>query len=215
MKLQSLAATLAAAAAFTVSSTSAQTPSGIALVTALSQGGYVVVMRHAHAPEAPPRLADADKANKHLERQLDAVGRTSAKTMGEALRAMHLPIRTVWSSPTYRALETARLAGLRPVRTVSELGDSGHSMQAASNAQAAWLRVHANEKPRAGTDSVIVTQYPNISAAFGDAARGMKDGEALVFRPTVGAAPQLVGRIAIERWPALAAQLKENRRHGA
>jgi hypothetical protein len=43
----------------------------------------------------------------------------------------------------------------------------------------------------------------------------MNDGEALVFRPSAGAAPQLVGRIAIEQWPILAARTKGASRHGA
>jgi hypothetical protein len=211
MKLQSLA-TVVTVAAMAASATSAQTPGDAALAIELSRGGYVIVMRHAHAPEMPPSALDADKANSHLERQLDALGRTSAETMGDAMRRMRLPIGTVWSSPTYRARETARLAGFGPVRIAAELGDGGQSMRAADKGQAAWLRNRVNEKPRPGTDNVIVTQYPNISAAFGDAARGMKDGEALVFRPTPSSAPQLVGRIGIEQWPILAARLKERPR---
>jgi hypothetical protein len=216
MTLQSLATILAIAAVSAAPAASAKTPSGAALAAALSRGGYVIVMRHAHAPAAPPDAAQADPANGKRERQLDPAGRASARAMGEAIRTMHLPIGTVWSSPTFRALETARLAGLHPMRIAPELGDGGHSMQAANDAQAAWLRVHANKKPRPGTDTVIVTQYPNISAAFGEAATAMADGEALVFRPTVGSSPELVGRIAIGQWPVLASQNKhEERRHGS
>ncbi len=215
MKLPSLAMALIVTSIAAVSAANARAPDDTALAAQLSHGGYVIVMRHAHAQQTPPRAADADKANDHGERQLDTVGRTTAKTMGDAMRQMHLPVGEVWSSPTFRALETARLAGLRHVRVAQELGDNGHGMQAADKGQATWLKDHANEKPRPGTDNVIVTQYPNISAAFGDAARGMKDGEALVFRPSAGPAPQLVGRIAIEQWPIMAARMKEGSRHGA
>lgn len=215
MKLRSPAIALIAAGIFAAPAASVQAPEDITLATALSHGGYVLVMRHAHAPETPPGVADADKANDRRERQLDTVGRASAEAMGEAMREMHLPVGAVWSSPTYRARETARLAGLHPVRIAAALGDGGHSMRAADEGQAAWLKAHANEKPRRGTDTVIVTQYPNISAAFGDAARGMKDGEALVFRPSAGAGPRLVARIAIEQWPIMADRMKEGSRHGA
>lgn len=183
---------------------SGQPSSGAALVEALRHGGYVLVMRHAHAPEAPPSAAEADPANRNRERQLDAAGRSAALAMGSALRKLHLPIGTVWSSPTYRARETARLAGLPKPGIASELGDSGHSMQAATNDQAHWLETLANRQPRAGTNTVIVTQYPNIKAAFGDEAANMGDGEALVLRPANGA-PRLVGRITIDQWPQLAA----------
>jgi hypothetical protein len=202
MRFRSSAIALALVATLAVPA-GAQTPSGAALAAALRHGGYVIVMRHAHAPEALPSAAEADRANGNRERQLDAAGRASAKAMGEAMRALHVPVGAVWSSPTYRARETARLAGLQAPRIAPELGDNGRSMQGTKSDQAAWLVTRANDKPRPGTDTVILTQYPNISGAFGEAAAGMKDGEALVFRPAAGS-PQLLGRIAIEQWPALA-----------
>lgn len=204
--IQFPAKAMAIALASTASLSIAQTPSGVALAAQLDRGGYVIVMRHAHAPEQPPSAAEADRANSKRERQLDAAGRAAAEAMGKAVRALHLPIGVVWSSPTYRARETVRLLGFPAPRIAAELGDNGRSMQAANGEQAAWLRARANERPRPGTDTVIVTQYPNISGAFGDAAAGMKDGEALVFRPASTSAPQPVGRIAIEQWPALATQ---------
>jgi hypothetical protein len=77
-------------------------------------------------------------------------------------------------------------------------------MQSATRAQADWLTELADRPPRKGTDTVIVTQYPNIKAAFGDEAADMKDGEALVLKPAKGA-PRLVARITIDQWPQLAA----------
>jgi hypothetical protein len=87
-------------------------------------------------------------------------------------------------------------------------------MQATKDDQAAWLRSHVSALPQRGTDAMIVTQYPNIAAAFGEAAAGMKDGEAIVFRPGQGA-PQVVGRIAMDQWPLVAEQHKRKRDHGA
>jgi hypothetical protein len=196
-------AILAAAALCCGSAAVAQSLSGPALVDALRHGGYVLVMRHAHAPEEPPSRAAADPANRNRERQLDAAGQSAALDMGSALRTLHIPIGAVWSSPTYRARQTARLAGLKTARIAQQLGDSGHSMQAATSGQAQWLRTLANRQPRPGTDTVIVTQYPNIKAAFGDEAKDMKDGEALVLRPAKGM-PRLVGRITMDQWPTLA-----------
>lgn len=177
------------------------------LVDALRHGGYVIVMRHARAPDAPPSAAEADPANRNLERQLDAAGRSAAVAMGSALRALRLPIGAVWTSPTYRALETARLAGLPIPKIAAELGDNGHSMQAATGNQADWLRSLANRPPRARTDMVVVTQYPNIKAAFGDEAADMKDGEALVLRRARNG-PQLVARVTMDRWTQLATQAR-------
>jgi hypothetical protein len=129
--------------------------------------------------------------------------------MGAALRRLRLPIGEVLSSPTYRARETARLAGLPAPRTVAELGDGGQGVQSmargnAGAAAGAWLRRQVAEPPRAGTDTVIVTHMPNLVAAFGAAASGLTDGEAMVFRPDGAGGAQPVARIKITDWPALA-----------
>src|ERR1039457_3284734 len=84
----------------------AQTLSGDALVKALRQGGYVIVMRHASSPREVPDKQTANPDNLKPERQLDEIGRTTAAAMGKALRDLKIPIGEVYSSPTYRALET-------------------------------------------------------------------------------------------------------------
>jgi hypothetical protein len=174
------------------------------LVRDLRQGGYVLVMRHASSPAQPPQGQAADPANVGHERQLDDAGRRAAVAMGRAVRALHLPIGDVWTSPTFRARQTAGLAGLPKPTSVAELGDGGRSMSKASAGQAAWLRAKVAEPPRRGTDTVIVTQLPNIAAAFGEAANGLQDGGALVFRPSGDGAPQPLARIVIGEWPQLA-----------
>src|SRR6185295_5455968 len=80
--------------------------SGSALVTALRQGGYVLLMRHASSPPTPPTAGSAEHDNTKLERQLDETGRSSAQAMGGAIKALSIPVGEVWSSPTYRAQET-------------------------------------------------------------------------------------------------------------
>ena len=161
-------------------------------------------MRHAASPPAPPSAAEADPGNPNRERQLDASGRAAATAMGVAIRRLHIPIGQVWSSPTYRALETARLAGLPPPVTAPELGDHGLSMSAATSGQSEWLKAKSAERPRQGTDTVLITHQPNIAAAFGQAAVGLRDGEALVFRPLAPGRAELVGKVPMTEWPALA-----------
>ena len=46
--------------------------------------------------------------------------------MGKALRDLKIPVGEVLSSPTYRALATARLAQLANPQSHAELGDRGH-----------------------------------------------------------------------------------------
>jgi hypothetical protein len=185
---------------------SAQSLSGTALVTTLRQGGFVLLMRHASSPPTPPTAATAEPDNAESERQLDQIGRGSAIAMGEALKALTIPVGEVWSSPTYRARETVRLAKLPDPTLAVELGDGGQSMGGIAAGQTIWLRAKLAERPRSGTNTVIVTQYPNIQGALGQHATNLADGEALIVRPAATGDDEIAGRVKIDEWPALASQ---------
>ena len=180
----------------------AQTLQGEALVKALRQGGYVIVMRHASSPREAPDKQTANADNVNRERQLDAEGRTSATAMGQALRDLKIPIGEVLTSPTYRALETIRYAKLGDPKPVVELGDNGQGMQGGTPAQAAWLQKRVTQFP-AGTNTILVTHFPNLAGAFPQMAAGVADGEAMVFGPDGKGGAALVARVKIEQWTAL------------
>ena len=172
------------------------------LFRALKGGGYVLVMRHAHSPAEPPAAGKGDPANKAGERQLDREGEAQARSVGHAIRVLRIPIGPVYSSPTFRALQTAQLMGLARIETRAELGDGGASMavSAAGQAGTAWLKAAAGETPPPGKDVLIITHGPNIVLAFGGGLKEMADGEAAVFRPEGRNRFALVGRIKPEAW---------------
>ena len=122
--------------------------------------------------------------------------------MGDAIRALRIPIGVVLSSPTYRALETVRLARLDSPATANELGDSGQSMQGITEAQAAWLRARVTEAPRSG-NTILVTHQPNLSRAFPDWGSSVADGETVILRPDGKGGTTVLGRIPIEEWTRL------------
>jgi len=165
-----------------------------AIVKALRQGGYVIVMRHASSPRDVPDKATANPDNVKPERQLDPEGRASATAMGKALRDLKIPIGTVLTSPTYRALETIRYAQFGRPEAFPELGDNGQSMSGGTEAQATWLRKKVTELPK-GTNTLIVTHMPNMSRAFPESTANLADGEALVFGPA-----GVIARVKIETW---------------
>jgi phosphohistidine phosphatase SixA len=185
----------------------AQDLRGEALVKTLQKGGYVIVMRHASSPREAPDKQSANPDNTKPERQLDEAGRKTAIAMGQAIRDLKIPIGSVLSSPTYRALETVRLGQFGVPQTFAELGDNGQSMQGGTAAQAAWLQQQVTHFP-AGTNTILVTHFPNITGAFPQWSSGLADGEALIFGPD-GKGPDgkggatLVTRIKIEEWPLL------------
>ena len=181
-------------------SVSAQELSGGTLVKALRGGGYVLVMRHASSPREVPDAKTANPDNTSRERQLDDAGRMTATAMGEALKRLAIPVRQVFTSPTYRARETVRLLGLPGVMPVEELGDAGRSMQAAGDAQAEWLQKVVARTPMG--NALVVTHQPNIARAFANAS-DIADGETLVFHPDGRGGTTLVARVKIEEWPRL------------
>ena len=188
---------LASVAMLVAGAVDAQQLQGEALVKALRQGGYVIVMRHTSSPREVPDKSTANPDNVKPERQLDQEGRTTATAMGKALRDLKIPIGTVLSSPTYRALETIRYGQFGNPQAVTELGDNGQSMQGGTAAQAAWLQKKVTEFPK-GTNTLLVTHFPNMSQAFPQSTSGLADGEALVFGPA-----GVVARVKVEEWPTM------------
>jgi phosphohistidine phosphatase SixA len=184
----------------TLVTSNAQPRTPDALIDRLRQGGYVLVMRHASSPREAPTKETANPDNAKLERQLDEAGRRGARAMGDALRALRIPIGPVFTSPTYRAIETVRLAQLPSPTAAPELGDGGQSMQAVTEAQAAWLRARVSEVPRSG-NTILVTHQPNLSRAFPEWGSTVGDGETVVLLPDGKGAIAVVGRIPIDEWP--------------
>lgn len=178
--------------------------SGGNLAAMMRTGGYVILMRHASSPGNPPNANTANSDNPNLERQLDEAGQSSARAFGEALRALHVPIGQVLSSPTYRALETIKLAGLGPATMLSQLGDSGQSMISdKSGARGAWLRAKTAKSPAPGKNTLIVTHFPNIAEAYPQDSADLAEGDALILRPDGQGGVQFVARIRIDDWPHL------------
>ena len=186
-----------------VSQAAAQPLSGAALVKALQQGGYVIVMRHASSPQAVPDTEHANADNVKRERQLDAAGRESATAMGQALRDLKIPLGEVLTSPTYRVQETVKYAGIANPQLVEQLGDTGQSMAAVADTAAAWLRDRSAQRPAAGTNTVIITHLPNITRAFAELGPQFAEGESAILRPAGNGQAQVIARVRIEEWPTL------------
>jgi hypothetical protein len=158
------------------------------LIENLRRGGYVLVMRHAHAPREAPAKEQADRDNVRLERQLDEAGRQGATAMGDAIRAQRIPIGAV------------TLARLGDPTIVDQLGDGGQSMQGVTEAQAERLRARVAQPPASG-NTILVTHQPNLSRAFPEWGGTVADGETVVLRPDGNGSARVIGRIRIDAWP--------------
>lgn len=185
-----------AATALASSWAHAQQLSGDELVSELSGGGYVLVMRHATSPMEPPSPRQTAPGNVDGERQLNQDGRSQMTAMGYAFRELGLPVGQVLSSPAYRAIESAEYFGFGEL-----MEDDG----LAPDADPGDLASKVAEAPAEGENRLIVTHRGNIVGAFGDAhgIETIEDGESLVFRPGDDGA-ELVGRMTIKDWAVAA-----------
>jgi hypothetical protein len=73
----------------------------------------------------------------------------------------------------------------------------------------AWLRSRVAQGPGPGTNTVIITHFPNITEAFAEEATDLVEGEALIFRADGRGGVSLVGRVKIDDWPKLTAAKEE------
>ena len=201
MRICAMAAAMSIAAG---TAASAQWLSGSELVTALKQGGYVIVMRHANSPQVRPDPAIVAPGNTRGERQLNENGHKTARAMGQAVKALDVPIGTVLASPTFRTMETVRGLDLGTATTFNLLGDGSEGYEYSSFEDSArFIRVRITEMPQPGTNTLIVTHVPNMEQAFGDRF-SIDEGQSVIVKPD-GAMGTPVGTIKIDEWPGLAA----------
>ena len=173
----------------------AASPQQEPIVRTLREGGHVLVVRHAKTESTTDRQEFLRSCQ--LQRNLSEEGRAQAREMGEAIRALRIPIGEVRSSPMCRTRETARLAfgDVTLDRDLVSPGVIGTATDDERRARA--MRAMVEAPPPAGENTVLVTHTGNIGAALGEET--VAEGEVLVY----GEGAELVGRVPPERWAEL------------
>jgi phosphohistidine phosphatase SixA len=170
-------------------------PQQPSIVKALREGGLVLVFRHAKT--------DAEINQQELlrscafQRNLSEAGREQAREIGEAIRALRIPIDDVRSSPMCRTRDTARLAFGRVTLDRDLLSPGVIGTEADDERRAQRLSAMVKNPPPAGENTVLVTHTGNIGAALGEET--VQEGDMLAY----GGGGELVGRVESERWAEL------------
>jgi phosphohistidine phosphatase SixA len=177
------------------------------LVSALKQGGHVIVFRHGATDDSQKDIYPLDFDDMKAQRQLSEKGRDMARQIGTAIRKLGIPIGEVYTSRLNRAIETGKLLSDKEVRPLDALTDSGAGSAAAmanpagGNAKAGLaLREQVNAAPKAGTNTLIVTHKTNIADAFEKEASDVQEGEAFVYRSSASAPAAFVSRVKPAFW---------------
>lgn len=167
------------------------------LLSALRQGGLVLLMRHAATDTGRQDAARVVLEDCATQRPLSALGRAEAEGIASAIARLRIPIGAVRSSPFCRCADTARLAfGYM-------LLDNDLLPAQAPNARQhlAAARRQLGTPPLPGRSTVLVTHLDTIKAITGVE---LEEGETLIVRPAPkGGSFALVGRIRAEQWGAL------------
>jgi hypothetical protein len=189
----------------------AQRMSGEETIDALQDGGYVILMRQAPASLDAARERAAGGGGRGgfggggrgrggppppepTEEALEQSSIEMLTGMRYAIWHFHIPISAIYTSPTRPAREHAQEIPFADITQVDELGPD--------DAGSGWLAAKLREMPEAGTNTIIVTQAPNIESAV--RMNGVAEGEALIVHP--GDNPQVVGRLTLKDWSVLATQ---------
>ena len=167
------------------------------LLQELRKGGYVLYFRHTATDFSKNDDAMTSFDDCASQRNLTDKGRAQARAIGEAIRALAIPVGKVIASPYCRTVETGMLIFGRAEKNNEVRGGPG---TAHSPERYAGLRRLLSTSPPAGTNLAIASHGNPFHAVAGPPY--LAEGEAAVVRP-LGKDFEIVARIRPERWRAL------------
>ena len=187
-----------------VAASSQPAPSPTEWIDDLRLGGYVIVLRHGATYSDQANTDSMSRPNVPAQRQLNDQGRAEAKSIGESMRKLKIPVGLVLTSTTQRAVDTGRLLGFGDVTAAPDLTESGSTLPPdENNRRALALRKLVAGRPPADNNLVIVSHKPNIIDAFGKDWLDVREGEASVFEPDGHGSYKLIIRIQASEWSKL------------
>ena len=188
-----------------VAANSQPAPAQVEWIDAVRQGGHVIVFRHGATYSDQADTDPLNPANVAKQRQLNDEGRALAKSIGESMRKLKIPVGQVQTSMFQRAVDTGTLLGFGDVKASPDITEGGLVVTPnENNRRAAALRKLVGVPPMAGANVVIVSHKPNIMDAFGKDWFDVREGEASVFRPDGNGGHKLIVRIQANQWSKLA-----------
>jgi len=184
--------------------TVAQQP-GRATLDELKQGGFVIVIRHGRTNESPAFPRDespTDLANCSGQTMLTEAGQDQARAIGTAFRNAAIPVGKVLASGLCRAVETGRLAFGRVEASDALLIESfvpvaGAPVPPPWPQRVELMKAMISTVPAVGTNTVLITHFPNIKAALGIQ---INFGDAAIVRPDGHGGVAVVGKILSREW---------------
>ncbi len=161
----------------------------------LSPGGYTVYVRHTHTDRI---RGDTDLTDCNKQRLLSERGREEARNIAIAFQALDLPVGRLISTEYCRTKETTELA-------FSEDYNEDYEIITRSDLFAE-LPTLLGTPPATGTNTFIVAHIGTLEGATGiKTGRNTPfgEGDAIIFKPTVGGGYEIAGFIDVLAWSIL------------
>src|SRR5882724_11981486 len=94
-------------------------------INALRQGGHVIVFRHGATHSDQADTEPLNLSNVAQQRQLNDEGRALAKSIGESMHKLRIPVGQVQTSRFQRAVDTGTLLGYGEVKATADISEGG------------------------------------------------------------------------------------------
>ena len=168
------------------------------IIADLQQGGYVIFLRHAKTDWLQKDIEPFDFTHCEGQRNLSDEGRAQAVKIGEAYRALTIPIGEVISSPFCRCKDTAELA-FGSYRIEKDLQHIPYKDNRKGREQMEYLWDRLDEMlaqlPPPGKNTVLVGHSPNLIRNID--IRSLPEGNTVVYKPDGKGSFEYIGMI----WP--------------
>jgi phosphohistidine phosphatase SixA len=166
------------------------------IVAELRRGGYVIFLRHTKTDWDQKDIEPFNFDDCATQRNLTEEGRAQASMIGEAYRALEIPIAEVLTSPFCRCVDTAALA-FGDYEVNRDLAHIAYAEDKEGRKRTAYLRGKTREflsaVPPPGKNTVLVGHSPNLIPIID--IRSLPEGNTVVFKPDGKGSFEIVGMI--------------------
>ena len=178
--------------------TSVPTPSDSVLIGLLRGGNRILLFRHASTDWGQRDADVVNYADRTAQRNLSALGRAQADTIGSSVKSLGLKIGHVLTSPMYRCRDTAEIA-FGHADTTSDLFVKSKTSR---DARVKWLSTPLTD----GALFVQVTHQDPYIPLLKFQRDQLKEADALLIEPLGGGKWVVEAQLAPADWARLAAR---------
>lgn len=177
---------------------------GAALLQALRRGGYNLYMRHATSTVGTDQALLKTPMwweNCAIQRNISEQGREQARTVGNAIVTLKIPIGEIKTSQFCRVQDTAHLMNLGAIEITEGLNHS-LGQRVGTDVNAMRYALLASSPPK-GTNTLLISHTHNSARAEEMIMTQLSEAEIVVYQPDGQGSTVPIARISTAEWDNL------------